>query len=138
MTNIARVRVALDVGGPLEARGIGVAGADVAGLEGLELLLGAEFVCLVEGVSIFCKRGGEEDLPFCLVRMLCVLDEVKMEGFVTGKRDLGMRLKKVGLAAHLDIALVDDRSCLIFELPLKLHQQGTLHFFNQLAKLPIP
>ena len=39
----------MDVGCPFEFRGVGVAGADVAGLKLLELLLGAEFVCLVGG-----------------------------------------------------------------------------------------
>lgn len=32
--------------------GVGVAGADVFVLQRLELLLGAEFVCLVDGFSI--------------------------------------------------------------------------------------
>lgn len=46
MADVGRVRVAVDVGRPLELGGVGVAGADVAGLELLELLLGAEFVGL--------------------------------------------------------------------------------------------
>ena len=40
----------MDVGDPFEFRGVGVAGADVAGLEGFELLLGAEFVGLGGGL----------------------------------------------------------------------------------------
>lgn len=46
MTDVRRQTIAMDIGGPFEFRSIGVAGADVAGLELLELLLGAEFVCL--------------------------------------------------------------------------------------------
>lgn len=41
MADIAGVAVAVDVCGPLEGCGVGVAGTDVAGLEGFELLLGA-------------------------------------------------------------------------------------------------
>ncbi len=48
MSDIRGVRVAVDVGGPVVFGRVGVAGADVAGLEGLELLLGAEFVGLWE------------------------------------------------------------------------------------------
>ena len=42
----ARVRVAVDVGLPLPAVGVRVAGADVFGLQPLELLLRSELVCL--------------------------------------------------------------------------------------------
>jgi len=41
MTNVRRIAVAMDVGGPLEFGGISVSGTDVAGLKGFELLLGA-------------------------------------------------------------------------------------------------
>jgi len=40
------VGVTSDVGGPFVFGGVGVAGPDVFVLESLELLLGAEFVCL--------------------------------------------------------------------------------------------
>ena len=46
MADIASVTIAVDVGRPLELRGVGVSRADVAGLEGFEVLEGAEFVCL--------------------------------------------------------------------------------------------
>ena len=46
MAEVGSEAVAVDVGCPFEFRGVGVAGADVAGLELLELLLGAEFVGL--------------------------------------------------------------------------------------------
>lgn len=52
----------MNVGAPLPARRVGVAGADVLGLQALELLLGAEFVGLGAAlVSIgrgFEGRGG--------------------------------------------------------------------------------
>jgi len=47
--DVGRVAVAVDVGRPFVLCGVGVAGADVAGLELLELLLGAEFVGLGGG-----------------------------------------------------------------------------------------
>lgn len=46
MADVGGVAVAVDVGGPFVLGGVGVAGADVAGLQGFELLLGAEFVGL--------------------------------------------------------------------------------------------
>ena len=46
MPHIACITISLNVRRPLEFRGIGVAGAYVAGLELLELLLCTEFVCL--------------------------------------------------------------------------------------------
>ena len=49
MPNIGSVAVSVDVGCPFEFCGVGVAGAYVAGLELLELLLRAEFVGLVGG-----------------------------------------------------------------------------------------
>lgn len=49
MALIAGVGVAGDVGGPLVLRGIGVTGSDVLVLQRLELLLGAQFVRLVQG-----------------------------------------------------------------------------------------
>ncbi len=51
----------MDVGGPVVLCRVGVAGADVAGLEGLELLLGAEFVGLEGegGGLVGGKEGGE-------------------------------------------------------------------------------
>lgn len=52
MADVGSVGVAVDIGHPFEFGGVGVAGADVAGLEGFELLLGAEFVCL------FWREGG--------------------------------------------------------------------------------
>lgn len=51
MPNIRRIRVTLDIAGPFETGGVGVPGADVARLEGFELLSGAEFVCLEGEVS---------------------------------------------------------------------------------------
>ena len=42
----ARERVAVDVGLPLPAGSVGVAGTDVLGLQSLELLLGAQLVRL--------------------------------------------------------------------------------------------
>ena len=62
MADVAGVGVAVDVGDPFEFGGVGVAGADVARLEGFELLLRAEFVGLGGGVSGGggggFKRGG--------------------------------------------------------------------------------
>lgn len=53
MSHITRITVSLDIGRPFEFRRVGVSGADVAGLELLELLLGAEFVGLGgRGVSL--------------------------------------------------------------------------------------
>lgn len=49
MADVGSVAVASDVGGPFVLRGVGVAGADVARLELLELLGCAEFVGLVVG-----------------------------------------------------------------------------------------
>ena len=45
MSDVGGVAVAVDIGGPFELCCVCVAGADVARLEGLELLLGAELVC---------------------------------------------------------------------------------------------
>lgn len=59
----AGLGVAVDVGLPLPAGRVWVAGADVFGLEPLELLLRAEFV----GLS---RRGGGSWLALCLVVML--------------------------------------------------------------------
>jgi len=55
MSDDARVGVAMDVGLPLPARGIGMSCADVLGLQALELLLVAQFVRLVASlmVSVF-------------------------------------------------------------------------------------
>lgn len=52
----------MDVGCPFEFSGVGVTGAYVAGLKLLELLLRAEFVCLVgeTGVSWIRKDGEGE------------------------------------------------------------------------------
>lgn len=47
MADDGRVRVALDVGAPLPARRVRVAGADILGLEALELLLVAQLIGLV-------------------------------------------------------------------------------------------
>jgi len=53
VSNVRSVAVAVNVGRPLELCGVGVSGADVARLEGFELLLGAEFVGLEgEGTSV--------------------------------------------------------------------------------------
>ena len=49
VSNIARVRVAVQVGDPFALGGVGVAGAYVAHLEGFEVLLRSEFVCLWSG-----------------------------------------------------------------------------------------
>lgn len=46
VADVGGVAIAVDVGGPFVLGGVGVAGADVAGLQGFELLLGAEFVGL--------------------------------------------------------------------------------------------
>lgn len=53
-----RIRVALDVGSPLPARCIGVASADVLGLEALEFLLVAKLVglCARETMSEIRSR----------------------------------------------------------------------------------
>lgn len=48
MTDVAGVAVACDVRSPFKLGGIGVAGADVSGLELLELLLLSELVRLRE------------------------------------------------------------------------------------------
>lgn len=55
MSHVAGVAVAEDVGDPFVARCVGVAGADVADLEGFEEGLGAEFVGLVFRVSARMK-----------------------------------------------------------------------------------
>ncbi len=47
MSYIARIAVSVDVAGPFVLGGVGVSGTYVAGLELLELLLGAEFVGLL-------------------------------------------------------------------------------------------
>lgn len=52
MADVGSEAIAVDVGGPFEFRGVGVAGADIAGLELLELLLGAEFVGLLKELGI--------------------------------------------------------------------------------------
>lgn len=52
MADDARVCVAVDVGLPLPARRVRVAGADELGLEPLEFLLGAEFVGLLALVRL--------------------------------------------------------------------------------------
>jgi len=65
--DVRRVAVAVDVGRPFVLCGVGVAGADVAGLELLELLLGAEFVGLGGGGGVSGegkgKWGGWEGVP---------------------------------------------------------------------------
>lgn len=63
MSDIACQTIAVDVGRPFEFGGVGVAGADVAGLELLELLLRAEFVGLERGVRVdsCCGLGRCED-----------------------------------------------------------------------------
>lgn len=62
MPDVACETITVDVGGPFEFGGVGVAGADVAGLQLLELLLGAEFVCLGGSVSGVMGRGRRESL----------------------------------------------------------------------------
>lgn len=52
VAHVRGVRVAVDVGRPVEFGRVGVAGADVAGLQRLELLLGAEFVGLEVGEGV--------------------------------------------------------------------------------------
>lgn len=69
MPNITRIAVPLDIGGPLELGRVGVACAHVAGLEGLELLLSAEFVGL-KIVSEEVGGKGEGDLPSCVLLKL--------------------------------------------------------------------
>lgn len=61
MANEARQAVAVRVERPLVLRGIGVASADMPRLEGLELLLRAEFVCLL-GVSSDIRGDGQRDM----------------------------------------------------------------------------
>ena len=48
MPDVRGVGIAVNVGSPFELGGVCVAGAHVAGLKLLELLLGAEFVGLLE------------------------------------------------------------------------------------------
>ena len=48
MALVGSVAVARNVGRPFVFRRVGVPGADVFLLEGLEELLGAEFICLYE------------------------------------------------------------------------------------------
>ena len=62
MADDGRVRVALDVGAPLPAGRVGVAGADVLGLEALELLLVAKLVGLGIIVSICQSHAWERRL----------------------------------------------------------------------------
>ena len=65
MPDVGCVAVAVDVGGPFVLCGVGVAGADVARLEGFELLLRAEFVGLFfwagEGGLAWRGKGGWEE-----------------------------------------------------------------------------
>lgn len=79
----AGLGVAVDVGLPLPAGGVGVASPDVLGLQPLEFLLGAEFVRLgglvrASVLLTLCERGqrnfwrGRVDLPF-LWLYVCVL-----------------------------------------------------------------
>lgn len=65
MTDVRGVAVAMDVGGPFVLCGVGVAGADVAGLQSFELLLRAEFVGLEGGISgeDGWREGRGEELP---------------------------------------------------------------------------
>jgi hypothetical protein len=56
MTDVTGVGVADDVVGPLVASGVCVAGADVFGLEGFELLEGAEFVGHLEEEMVTEER----------------------------------------------------------------------------------
>ena len=58
MADVRGVGVAVDVGDPFELCGVGVAGADVARLQGFELLLGAEFVGLGGGGLVGGGEGG--------------------------------------------------------------------------------
>lgn len=51
MSNVACQAIPVNIGGPFELRRVGVAGADVAGLQLFELLLRTEFVGLSESVS---------------------------------------------------------------------------------------
>jgi len=48
MSYITRIAISLDIGCPFEFCRVGVPGAYVAGLQLLELLLGAEFICHVD------------------------------------------------------------------------------------------
>lgn len=57
MSNDAGLGVAVNVGFPLPAGRVGVAGADVLGLQPLELLLGAQLVGL---------QGEKRWLAFCI------------------------------------------------------------------------
>lgn len=52
MADVAGQAITVDVGGPFEFGRVGVAGAHVAGLELLELLLRAEFVGLPGSVNV--------------------------------------------------------------------------------------
>lgn len=76
MTDVRSVGVAHDVGGPFELCRVGVTCADVAGLECLKVLLGAEFVghdCGFWRVWRVCALWFEEDLWFgvCVVARCC-------------------------------------------------------------------
>ena len=72
MTDVRSVAVAKDVGGPLVLGGVGVAGTNVAGLEGLEVLEGTEFVghggfglwVIGDGVGGRTAIKGETELYF--------------------------------------------------------------------------
>ena len=81
----------MDVGCPFEFCGVGVAGAYVARLELLELLLGAEFVGLLgEGVSLFRQMGWE--------RLTIIEVENVGDGYGGGvRRDLMPRQSRVEL-----------------------------------------
>lgn len=59
MPDIRRIAVADDVGFPFVLGCVGVAGADVAGLQGFEVLEGAEFVghFLLSVGWVFCDEG---------------------------------------------------------------------------------
>lgn len=49
MAHVGGVAVAKDVGSPLVLSGVGVTGTDIAGLESLEILQGAQLVGHFEG-----------------------------------------------------------------------------------------
>lgn len=60
MTNVRSVAVAHDVGGPFVFGCVGVSGTDVAGLEGFEILEGAEFVGHFDRFSVDeCGLSGD-------------------------------------------------------------------------------
>lgn len=92
VSDVARVAIAGNVGSPFELGGVGVAGPDVARLELLKLLLGAEFVGLCEGLGLGLRKAGHKDTYHVATGIKCreCEGEVKMRWVVCAWRESKM------------------------------------------------